>query len=493
MKFLTCLRFRSNRPRQRFLTLVVGLAAFGIYGSAFAQGSSRQSLEDVIQAVTQNSESFQAIDRSIESLEAEIRSRDLELGALFTADLSDTRDERITINGQRPIGHRQLLETSLIKPFSTGTNVELLLSHQIADLPALGDNNQIANWEVTIAQDLWRNAFGRSTRLRRERDAAELQSRRFTAYTQRQQLLIDTERIYWDIAFALKEEQIRSGNLDRSESLAKWVRDRVRKYAAESTDLLQIQALLSQRKLELLEARNRIADLKNQLHQLIPSIEPATFQPDLASLEMNRMPNALIATPTAANSGTPRSLVALSSLYRYNQAKAEVERTDDILRPLLQAYMSHGRNGIDSAVPSSWDRATSDANPATTIGLRLSLELDSDLKADRQKAAALAAEALALQSKAQARTSELEWSDLQRQIENLKAQAEEARKLARFNSRKSAEEQRRYRQGRTTAFQAITFETDAAASELKLYQLFSNLRKAESLARTFGYWEVNNL
>jgi outer membrane protein TolC len=484
------LRTFSRWPN-RFLAFAV--ASIMVSSQVFAQAASPKSLEEIIRLASEKSESFQAIDQSIKALEAEIRSRDLELSAFLTTDLHDTRDERLSLSNQTSIGHRQFFETTLEKPFSTGTNVSLLLGHQIADLAAFGDNSHVANWEVTVSQDLWQNAFGRATRLRRQSDSAEFKSRQFEAYGQKQQLLITLEKVYWDLALALKEEQIRIANFQRTESLDKYIRARVRKFAAESTDLLQVEALLSQRKLELLENRNRISELKNQIRQLIPVAEVENLQPDLASLESSRSPQSLLALAAPATSSKPQSLSALSSFYKYNQAKAEAARTEDTLRPSLQAYVSHGRNGIEDSASRAWDRARTDDYTATTLGLRLSMELDSDLKTDRKRAAQLTAESRALEAKAESRKADLGWTDLERQIQSLKSRTEEAAKLSKFQMQKANEENRRYRQGRTTAFQAITFETDAATAELTLYQLFANLRKLESLARAFAYSEEVSL
>lgn len=461
--------------------------------SSASPASSPKNLNDLIQLATDKSESLKAVDQSILSLEAEIRARDLELSAVLSADLADSRDQRTSLSQQRIPGHTQLFKTTLAKPFSTGTSVSLLLSHQIADLTATGGDGNLANWELSISQDLWRNSFGRGIRLRQTSDTAELKSRRFQLLGQKQQLVIGIERIYWDLTLALKEEQVRLANIERSETLEKWIRDRVRKFAAESTDLLQVQALISQRKLELLENRNRIADLRVQIRQLIPLQEVEDFQPQLESLEESRSPLNLLALAATSASAKPWSLAALSSSYRSRQAQLEADRVEDQLRPSLQAYLSHGRNGIEDTFTQSWNRAQTEDFMATSLGLRFSMELDTDLKSDRRRAAQLAAEARELEARAQRRQGDLAWVDLERQIRNLKAQTEEAKKLTKFQLQKSNEEHRRYRQGRSTAFQAITFETEAAVSQLRYYQTLSNLRKLESLARGFAIWEEDNL
>src|SRR5690606_24022338 len=115
-----------------------------------------------------------------------------------------------------------LLETDLVKSFSTGTNLTVGTSYELANVASVG-NRHLANWEVGLSQSLWRNFFGRAVRLRRQADEAELQSRRLALLLERQQFLSDLENRFWDLAVAVREREIREANLKRSQELEKWI------------------------------------------------------------------------------------------------------------------------------------------------------------------------------------------------------------------------------------------------------------------------------
>jgi hypothetical protein len=105
----------------------------------------------------------------------------------------------------------------------------------------------------------------------------------------------------------------------------------------------------------------------------------------------------------------------------------------------------------------------------------------------------LNAEANALLANAQKRSSEIGWSDLLRQVEELKKQVDESNRLADLQVKKVQAERSRYNLGRSTVFQLITFEVDAGNAQIALYQVMAGLRKLESQARVFTQQQEGQL
>ena len=81
--------------------------------------------------------------------------------------------------------------------------------------------------------------------------------------------------------------------------------------------------------------------------------------------------------------------------------------------------------------------------------------------------------------------SEVQWDEIERKVGEQKQRLEIARMLAQLQKEKSKEENSRYEKGRTTVFQAITFEQEAAESELLVLQLLNQLRLTEARARLY--------
>lgn len=440
-----------------------------------------RTLEDLLRLSQEQAEILKSLDLSIQALETEIRSRDLELSTKLSTELSWIQDRQPTLSSPNRREDSQALELSLLKPFATGTSLIVNTGYLLNESLNTGTNNVI-DWELKITQALWRNSLGRSTGLRRESDRYELHSRRHLTELQRQNFFIELENTYWDLLYYLKEEEIRQSNIRRSEILEKWIRSRISRSAAEPVDLLQVQALGSSSRLDLISSQNRIAEYKNKIQQLLPGLNTEQLQLDLSQLEKDRPSQS-----TAIDNTSPKllRLDALANRALEKKTHSDWERTKDTLAPSLDVFISYGKNGIDNKFQDSWREAQNSGQTNTQVGLLFSVELDEGLKKDRALSGKFLTDSVALQTRQLEHVSALEWADLARRIDNLKKQALEAKRLANFQKDKSQKEQNRLRLGRSTVFQAVTFETDAANAELRYYQTLTTLRKTEARTRVF--------
>lgn len=439
------------------------------------------SLENLIQDVTTGSELLTAVDKSIESLEAEIRARDLLIPSELTLQASDLNDNRAAVAFARRAKSR-LLDVIYDQGFSTGTLLSVNLANDLSTFDNIGERD-IGSWEVRLTQSFWRDAFGRFTSYRRKGDYAELAHRKAALIYERQLVIIDLEGLYWDLSLALKEEQIRLKNLQASQTLKKWTTDRLQRTAAEKSDVLQAQALLSSRELDLISARNQIESLRNRLRQLFRSPDKGDLIPDLQSLEKERTIESLLAGQGALPE--PQRIDSIVSAKLVEQAEYEAKKIREQLKPQFDAFISYSQNGISSSFDQSWSLAGDPSNSATRVGVLLKVPLNRKLTSQREKSATLAAEANKLRAEYMQRNSKVGWSELLRRITTLKQQYQEAQRLAQYQLEKVAEERRRFRLGRSTVFQLVSFEVEAADAEIRKYRFLSDLRKAESQARIF--------
>jgi outer membrane protein TolC len=445
-------------------------------------------LDEVLEMAASKSERMQAIDLTLEALEAEMKSRDLVLSPTFTSELAAFKDKRQTASpSSNRGGTSALLDVTLEKPFSTGTKVTATVSHDALGAGprnSTGDLN-VADWNVRVSQSLWRDSFGTGTELRRAAETAEEKARRISALYEKQQFLVQVELRYWELALSLKERDIRQKNLDRSLALEKWTKSRVSQFAAEPTDLLQVQTLLSTRRLDYTTSVNDIEIAINNINAYIPGVLPTSWNLDLKSLERDRNLSDLLAQSEAEKDAKIVRMDAIAEAHRGQQLAAEAKRIDDGLKPELDIYASYGANGINERFGRSWKDASKADTPHARVGVLLSFDMDTGLKNEQRKAARL--QALAQESRARGlvRESIVAWDELTRNIENLKTQVKEARSLSRLQNEKVDKERVRFEQGKTTTFQMTTFEVDAAESELRLYRLLTDLRKAEAMARIF--------
>jgi outer membrane protein TolC len=454
----------------------------------FAQRSWSQSVltvEQFLNLAVQETEDFQALDKSVKSLEYEIEARDLQLATnlkLNAFDITDRKDS--FVNSINRDTSSRVYGVTLAKPFSTGTILSLGAEYELAKLDTVNDKIYRADWEVSLAQDLWKNGFGRSVRLRRQGDQLELENRKLNLLLQRQQLVNTLENLYWDYAYIQKERIIRQENLKRGEQILNWTNKRLRVSAARDTDMLQAQALLSSRKLELADIERLAVSHKNQMDQLIPSLTNKNWIPDTTELEKDRaLPSLLVGNN---KDGNPVLISSLATKYKAQQLQVQAEADNDNLNPTLQLQLTHGQNGIRSDSQAAIDRASgNNKTDANRIGLIFSMDLDLGLMGKSRESAQLAAQAAALTSKRLDRTSQLSWVDLKAEIQYLNNSLQLSRDLYSYQKKNIESERRYFQQGRNTIFEFINFEIVASDAELRFFKVLNQMRKTEANARLF--------
>lgn len=472
--------------KSRFLKYFVlfSLCVFSHSSQGAEETLEVHSLNDLIRLSQERSESLKALTLSIESLEAEIRSRDLELSTKLATELAWVQDRKSTLTSPLRKEDSEALDLDVTKLFATGTSLALSSRYLLNESAVTGKQN-VFDWDLRLSQALWKNAFGRATHQRQESDKYELQSRRYQVELQRQTFLLNLETLYWDLIYSLREQEIRQSNIERSDTLEKWIRARIRHSAAEPVDLLQVQAQGAASRLDLIASQNRISTFKNQLQQLIPGLDPLQLSFELSSLEKASPSSSLPSSAAAAE--PPLRLDTLASQAQEKKLRTDWHRTEDATAPLLDVYVGYGKNGMDPQMSQAFKEVQTSSQYNATVGVLFSLDLDRNLTRDRARSGELQAASASLQTRQLERASALDWKDLSRSIESLKNQVQEAQRLAEFQKQKSLKERVRLQLGRSTVFQSVTFDIDAANAELRYYQTLATLRKTEARTRLFSH------
>jgi outer membrane protein TolC len=438
------------------------------------------SLNSYLNQVLKNSEELRAIELDIQSLRMEIEARDLELSPLLAVELLKFWDNRPSLSSNRQTSGKSA-EVVLTKPLATGTNLNLSSYLETADY-VTSDEQNLLNWQVGISQSLWQNSFGRQTRLRRQRDQNELKSRLLTLLQDQQERLVEFELLYWDIAYRQQEVKIRKENLERSQKILAWIQERFDRSAAEHVDLLQGQTLVASRELQFQLASETFRSLLARLKEKV--LFESEINPVADDLHKERDLFALPATAEFAPS-TPVLIETLQTQAQADFLKAKYEFESDQLRPELEVGYSYGRQGLSTSFAAARNQAFSGGRDYHQIGFVFSMPLDLFLIRKSRLAKQTAAEAEQMRSVKFVRHSVVQWEDIEQTVSEQKKRLETARMLAKLQKEKSQEERTRYEKGRTTAFQAISFEQDAAESELLVVQLLNQLRQTEARARVY--------
>lgn len=439
------------------------------------------SIEDFLKKAAEYSEDLKAADLDIQSLTLEIQARDLELTPTIKTELTKFWDDRPS-SSSNPEREGSGIEVTLNKPFATGTALSLVSDVERTEYDSRTDEDNLVNWQLSVTQSLWQNRFGRQTSLRRHRDNYEYQSRMLKILLNRQSTLIELENLYWDIAYAHEELRIRKENLERSQKILSWIQERYDRSAAEHVDLLQAQTLVSSRELQLQSSEDTLKTLLSRLGEKLDL--NTEFFPVTEDLKQDRDINSL----TAQTDFAPAAPALIETLQEQADAdlfKAESDLAIDKIKPVLEAGYTYGQQGLNTSFASARDNAFSKDDNYHEFGVVFSMPLDLPLIIKSNEASRLKTKAQEARSKRSKRQSNLQWADLERMIIEQKKRVQTAQTIAKLQNDKSQEERARYEKGKTTTFQVITFEQDAAESELLVWQLTKQLRQTEAQARSY--------
>lgn len=452
-----------------------------VFIAMLSPGVMAMTLDSFLGQVLSGSEDLRAIEQDIQALDLEISARDLVLAPTMSVGLQKFWDDRPSSSSNRKLSG-QSTEILLSQPVATGTRLDASSYLETADYLSTDDEQSLLNWQLGVSQSLWQDAFGRQTVLRRERDWNEQQGRMLALLLQRQEVLVLFEELYWDIAYTRQEVVIRQENLDRSRRILSWIEERFNRSAAERVDILQAQALVSGRELQLQLALDNLrasqARLKEQL----------SFSGDLVAEDMDPENERPLVSLAARADFAPQHPVLIRSLQSRSEAgllKTKARLASDQLKPRLELGYSYGQQGYHPSLSGARDQAFSRHNDYHQIGIVFSVPLGRSLIRKARESADIAASSGEIRAQKLERQSAIQWSELERTVDEQKQRLGIARELSRLQHDKSREERSRFEKGRSTAFQAITFEQDAAESQLLVLEQLRQLRQTEARARIF--------
>ena len=474
------------------ISMMICFGIFLIFFGSSTYSMEKQGLDKIIELALKDSDQFISINLSIDSLKTDFLSRDTSLSSRIEGELSREVDHRDTLalNPDRTL-NVDWLGLSYIQPFKTGTQMSILVQNKFKELNAPFEKLNTAYWEFKLSQSLWKNAYGRSVALRLERDRYELNEKTLALEYEKQNLLINIESLYWDMILALKELDLKKESVRYSQIIESWAKKRFTQFAAESVDLIQMQSLVGQRKLDLLIAENRVRQLRSHFLQYFSSVNISNWQFELNEFELERDLYQLVVNTTEGEkqlkTQIPIRIDALSSIYSSKRYKAEALLEKDLNKPEFNFYVSYGGQGENIRTTDSWKRSFLDSNSVAKVGLEFSYYLDMNRQNDQEKAALRMAESNQVRARSMQKISSESWDQLQTDLNSLKEQVKIARMIYEQNKKRISLERRRFQQGKTSTFQMTTAEIEVSESERRFYNLIASLRKTESLARSYIY------
>lgn len=449
-------------------------------------------LEDYLLKVNEKHKSLRSLELSQEAASMRKDQGDQDLIPVLT--MSGTYLDDKKTGGYPPsllIPHQQVRDYSigLAKKFMTGTSAQVSVgatsvNQDNLSLPSTFSSSEfgMAGVGVSVQQSLWKDSFGDGLRLRDERLNAAAKFERQSYDLQMKQTLIEAEAAFWDLIYLQDEALQRQSSLVRARKIESWVRSRFSNGIGDKADVLNAQGLVAARELqlisthdELLAAQKRVADFLE-----IPAGEKL---PDLTG-DLSQARGAATYVP-AGSSGRVLRLDTYLAVLEAKTKALVADEVNDGFKPDLALFGSYKTNSLQENASSAVDRITDSSKPTSTVGLKLTWLLDTDIKTNNVRVAKLDAMASAAKKEHKLLESDSAWSEINRRFYELGRRIEVASRMSQIQTDKAAAERDKLSKGRSVTSQVITAEQDAAEAELTLLKLKAEQRKLEANSRLF--------
>lgn len=453
--------------------------------AASALAAPSLSLDEYLGQVEETSPGLKAVDLRGEGNILEARGAEVLYYPNLFANYTHYNDKTETLNppfqGDRTLGRQYSVGLAANTPIGLAakytyniTNTELVNATAIAVR-----NYYTAYNKVELTQSLWKNGLGSETRAQKavveSSHLAKGYSNKYGAIGQR----VQAENTYWRLAFARRSVEVQQDILSRANKVLQWAKRRVALQLGDKGDLLQAQSSYDLRRLEMMSAQEEEKNASRAFNMMrnkegssvneelkIPSLEETL---DLAKKERSRK-------------GTRLDVKATEQSEALAAASAQLDR--EKLKPTVDVFASLAWTGRDAKKTEAVREAQTSKRSNISLGVTLSVPLAVPQALEGIHGNSLSQEGARYAVEQKRLEESLEWKELLTKIAEAKDRLDLLRSIERVQKEKYENEQQRLVRGRTTTYQALSFEQDYAATQL------SRLRTQNEVLRLVSQFKL---
>lgn len=451
----------------KLIPLIALTLAAAIVGAASAFAGPKLSLEEYLGQVRAANPSVRAAEKNAQGYSLRKDEGGLLTSPFLfgTAQTFDDKKETVQplFQGNRTKGNQYSVGLGANTPIGLSARLSFNLQKteiQGASPLQLPVPNYYTSYNLLeLNQSLLRNGFGSETRAQVEAiDSAnrvQAYASGFSALAQ----MVEAENAYWRLAFARQSLKIQKDVLLRSERILDWAKRRVAMQLGDRSDLLQSEAGFKLRQLEL---QNAYEEEKAALRafNLLRSVPEDT---SVADLDVPA-PEVLLGGAIPAKSGTRLDVKAAEEEEQAIIARAQLDK--EKAKPNLDLFASIAWNGRDGARSEAVDESFHGKHSTTAVGVRFTVPLSLGTMKGTWRGTELAKEAATLNLERKRMDENLEWKELERRLQDARARLSLLQSIEKVQRDKFENERQRLLRGRTTTYQALTFEQDYAQAQL---------------------------
>ncbi len=313
---------------------------------------------------------------------------------------------------------------------------------------------------LELSMPLWKNGFGRLSRANRDAVVAQSEAGRYGATARERGLIVQAESGYWRLAAAREVVQLQKRALQQAESILEYVSRKAAMNLGNDADVLQAQALVEARRLELSQAESEERTAARSFNTLRFSEDDSIDE----TLDQIRYEELQAAAVPSKRPGERADVLASQAESRLQLANAVASGEQN--KPNLELFGTYALNGHGNTANDALSGSYTSRRDTAVVGLRLSMPLDLGSMSDTVKSGEHGARAAELSLQQKSFEQDREWTEWVRRMEDAKLQLGLAKSMVAAQKAKLDREKTRLREGRATTYQVLLFEQDYSQAEL---------------------------
>lgn len=447
-------------------------------------------LEDFLTQVKESGQSYEAAKLSAGAFQLESRRPSLAFQPYFTSSYryqNSIESGFFSFLREEDTQKNHFFSFGLAKDWSTGTSTSLNHIINRYNFKSSGTLNGIT-WQNQIAlqvqQDLWKNFFGREKSNLEKSQSLDFQSQSLQQSFEMRSQLAQAENAYWTLALSMETLESLSASVKRAQGILDWNRKRYNLKLIDKGDLLQSEAqvlALTQKRID----GERAVEVAHR--NLLYFLSREYTADESERLELSALSFDLEKT-SVPDSWTPDSREdLLAARAAMESADRRSIATQSSLDPELKLTGSLMGDSASSGFSKSESQAFSDKFREIQVGVQLNIPLGVRRNLDLRDSAKMQAQAQKLKYAQTKLALEKQFQDLRREFTDLKEKIKIGEKRKSTESQKLANEERRFKQGRSTSFQVLTFQEDLNQAELDVLRLYREARSVLTSLNLYNY------
>jgi outer membrane protein TolC len=330
---------------------------------------------------------------------------------------------------------------------------------------------------------LWGGGFGRTAQANQEATRQTSLAEKWSNEGLSLNTLVGAEATYWKVAAWQDVVRIQEQALKAAQDIYNYVSRKKKMNLGEQADVVQAQALLEARTLELQVAKNESQEAQRAFNKYLNKEASAPVE----ALEGVNYSSLEGITVPATRPGSRADVEATQA--QLAVAKASAALALERNRPTLNLTGQYALNGRDNDLNEAMSEAGQTEQDTAFIGMKFNMPLNFGATGDAKSGALKKERAAEMNRDYALYAQEQDWTNLTRNITDARDNLKLLSRIEAAQKTKLDVERSRLKQGRTTTFQVLLFEQDyttaqvskvksavnilAYQAQLKLYQTSS--------------------